>query len=561
MTLTDAQFNAATTLAPKVLCIAGAGSGKTRTLVERIRNALAAGADPNKVVVITFTNAAARELEGRLRSGEQVAPLGYCGTLHGYALRFIKQAGEAIGYGRTLSVITQEQSEQIIEAVVAELKWRGTNDEVDAALKLGAYVTRRNSNRRSLTKGEVVAQAYFRRLREGQMLDFDGILHAGLELLAMHGKQPDPLPTHLFVDEYQDSGDLDAEFYELVGATHKFVVGDPDQSIYGFRGGNVGNIVALARPGSGFEVHVLEENFRCGSAICDAAQRLVECNTGRPDKRTVSATGSVGQVGAGDYDNAMGERSGVAAMVGEALNSGIPASELAVLCRTNKLAKDFAMAFEAAGIQVATRRRAEKPNDWHRVTAFVSLLANPDNDTLALFHVEHSQGRVERMAAQMAALEAMQSVNEAVLHLPYDTKPGDVAAMASRSGVGGREALDELERVVASLPANAGLGDLAFALRREEFTEPEIGCGVTVTTMHAAKGREWGCVWLPGFEQGICPQARKDTNLEEERRLAYVAFTRAKQRLTLSYCRERLNPWTKKPEACEPSQFIGEAGL
>lgn len=558
MTLTSPQQRAVDDPSPEILCVAGAGSGKTRTLVARIQRLVAEGADPARIVAITFTNAAAAEMQKRLGD----VRLAYIGTLHGFALRLIKESGKAIGYGKQITVITKEQSESLLDRAAAECRFNGTDNLIVEAMKQGPFKIEAKAKARHLEKAEVVALQYFRTLKAGQMLDFDSILTAAQELLAVHEQQPAPLPTHLFVDEFQDSSDADCDIYELLDVPNKFFVGDSDQAIYGFRGGNVANILDHAKPGSGVAVHYLEKNFRCAESICEAAQYLIENNTKRAAKQTISATGQAGTVTVAQCKDAHCERQRIVIEVRTAISLGTAPSEIAVLTRTNRLANEFADILEASGVPVAKKKRQSRPEDWPRLASFVSLLANPDNDALALYHIGELFGADKRQEAQMKAGEAMQTVNESTLNLPYGAAPGEVAELASRAGVAGREALDKLDGIVSRLPNGAGLDDLTFAMSRDENHESEMGSGVTVTTAHSAKGREWTVVFLPSFEKGIFPTGRKDTDLEEERRLAYVAFTRAKEALHISHCEERVPAWgDRRPQPSEPSQFIKEAGL
>lgn len=557
MTLTEPQRLAVESQDAKILLLSGAGAGKSRVLCERIKRLVANGVDPKGIVAITYTVAAAKVMQERLEGIQ----LGYCSTLHSWCLRFIKQFGSAIGYGERITVITKEQSDNMVVRSILECRFKGTAKEVEYHLKDGMFALQSKAKRGHLDKAGIVAQTYFKTLREGQMLDFDGILFAALELLSVHDQKPSPMPSHLLVDEAQDGSDNDFDIYELSGIPSQFIVGDPRQAIFGFRGGRVENILGLAKPSSGFALFHLTQNFRCARSIVAAANTLIEHNTGLASLPMESATGKAGTVTVTQFQDPFTERNGVELQVRNAISRGISPCEIAVLCRTNRIAREFSDQFEAGGIPVAKKKRQSRPEDWSRLASFVALLSNPDNDALALHHIEQFHGKEARSHAQMTAFEAMKSVNDAVLGFAYTTLPKDVPELASRIGIG-REALDKLEEVVKTLPSGSLLDELTFAMSRDENHDGEMGEGVTVTTGHAAKGREWEVVFLPSFEQGIFPQCRKDSDIEEERRLAFVCFTRAKEFLHISHCDERVLPWgDKKPVECESSQFLKESDL
>lgn len=563
MNLTSNQQAAVDSTHPLILTLAGPGSGKTRTLVSRI-DRLVLNCPPQDIVCITFTNAVAKEIQNRVASngyreiGKPAFDLGYCGTLHGYCLRLIKAHGRQFGYGDRLTVLTQEQADEILKQTCASVKWKAET-EVREVLKRGMFALLADCKTRAFTKAESVANLYFRTLLAGQMLDFDGILHTAQRILQCTTFET-PLAEHLMVDEAQDGSDMDFTIYKYLPAVNKCFFADPDQSIYGFRGGNPAHVCRMVENPE-YEKHFLEANFRCGQVICQTAQRLIEVNTDRPKKQTVSETGTEGKAISRSFPNPLAERGAIAHAISEMVGGGENESDMAILCRTNAIARDFASFLEAQGIPVHKKKREAFPEDWKAIKNLIALLANPDNNALALFHVEHYQGLDAAKAAELKALTELKTVNAVALRLPYAVSPADCLPILAQNGAS-RDGLEMVQNVVNKLPAGAGIDELAFAICRDEFNDEEIGEGVTVTTMHAAKGREWKFVFLPSFEQGICPNQRKDSDIAEERRLAYVAFTRAKEYLFMSWCQERTPKWgPRTPAPCAPSQFIAEAGI
>jgi DNA helicase-2/ATP-dependent DNA helicase PcrA len=260
--------------------IAGPGSGKTRTLVEAIAKLIRDGTPSRAIAAVTFTNAAARELERRIQETffNNTLRLGYCGTLHGLLLRWIQATSD-----NRLSIADEQQTEAMLAESIARLRFTGTKEAVRELLMRGPQF----APGRSLTRTELVAADFWQTMQSAGLLDFDAILHRGLRLLrdGAAGREF----THLFVDETQDSGEMDALIYDAMPTPLKTFFGDSDQSVYGFRGGRPEYLMRLARSEASATFY-LRGNYRCGSAICAAANRLIENNTDRLDKWTVSAT-------------------------------------------------------------------------------------------------------------------------------------------------------------------------------------------------------------------------------------------------------------------------------
>lgn len=532
--------------APLILAVAGPGSGKTHTLCERIRRLLDGGARAEEMVVITFTNAAADEMLKRLSRGGDAPAFGYIGTLHGFILRQLRRKSSR------LSIIDEELRERIVKEVTAEMRWKGSAADVVKAIAKGPDAFKGTTPR----PAERIALAYFQRIAEAGMLDFDCVLHYGAEWV----KTADALPfKFLFVDEYQDSGPIDAFIYERIPIANKFFVGDPDQSIYSFRGGDVRFIRDMAADPLA-HVIFLQENYRCGAEICGCAQRLIQHNTGRVHKEMTSCTGTEGTV---EHWHKLTSHLHELMAIAKDLATATPERlrECAVLVRSNALVKHFADGLKQLGIPVKQRARTDAPPDWKRCRTLCALLANPDNDTVAHWWIATAKGEAVADGLRSEAARQMRSINS----LSYNLQPVDDLAAVPQSlarGGCGLASVEAVRKVIAGLPAGAGMLELNFALAaRGEPTEDD-GEGVTVSTIHGAKGREWNEVFLPAFEQGILPSTRA-ANLEEDRRLAFVAFTRARDRLVVSHADARPVAWSKRGDMADAdqSQFVAEARL
>lgn len=576
MNLTDSQARAVNSTSDIILVIAGAGSGKTRVLVLRIIRLLESGVSPKEIVAITFTNAAADEMRKRLdhwRPGTGDA-LGYIGTVHGYMLKLLREFGKTVGLGSVLTVIDETERESRIELIIEEMAFSGSYESVIEALKLGPFRIRQTQVR---TKAEDVAQAYFNKMIETCALDFDMILHFGAKLAETVWAQSLPnagarggMPNiigeakYLFVDEFQDSSDKETYFYALAKFAKKFVVGDPDQAIYSFRGGNVENILKLSRSDN-VETIMLLENFRSDFEIVNASNRLIGCNKNRVEKTCIHVSKEPGQTAFVSFSDDLTESAYIATDIRKNLGYQAPGvigdlDTFAVLCRTNPIARAVAARLESHGVQVSKKGIVRRPVDWRLTKQAINFLANPDDDNLAFHILAAAYGHSQADARRCSAHARLITINQAEGLCDYDTPPGAVTTFLARRLNIGVESRQLVSDAVSLLPMDATIGDLSLALAREEMRESSPSEGITVTTIHAAKGREWDHVYLPAWEEGTLPS--KNADVEEERRLAYVAITRARHRCIITTTKNRIfefGPRLGTPQ--KPSLFLSDLGL
>ena len=550
--LNDEQRAAVTTTAADAVVIAGPGSGKTRVLVARVLELIRRGAAPESIVIITYTNAAADEIRARLNIEKPDMPFGYCGTLHGYALRLLERYGGQIRWFTTnIVVMDEERAEAAFEEYAKALGFKGTK----AALE---------TSRRSLMDraglpqfvgvkpqgADLVVASWFANMLTTGAFDFDGILYWGVGLLRST-RRIQNVPSHpvnLLVDEAQDMANIDALFYAALPCISRFVVGDPDQAIFGFRGGNPSHVIGYANSPE-WATFKLEGNYRCGSDICEVANILIRHSAKRVPKLSISRTGFYGSVETCYVPSAAHEQK----VLAENIRNQDP-NQCAVLLRTNALVDDYAKALESYSIPIARRKERERPKDWRLCKAALTALANPENDAVMLWLIGLAYDSDAAKRARLAAAQARQGVNAVCVRLPAGVTPKTAPDHLAWLHVGpesialAREALDR----------SATIADALLLLAQEERVSVTTGEGVTVCTMHSAKGQEWETVYLPAFEQAIIPGRWKDVDIEEERRLVFVAVTRAKWRLILSGANERKpNQWATVAPA-ERSQFIGE---
>lgn len=588
---TPAQLTAINSNDPTILCLAGPGSGKTTVLISRIARLMNWGidetsperpnVDPKKIVALTFTNASARELEDRLNAswvaGENLgpigarSPLGYVGTLHGFALKMLKQHGGGIGYGERMSIISPESAATLLESKAKQIGCKTKLADLMKWKQKGIPATQISDGihppqRLRLCKEDLAVLAYYDELREAGIVDFDVMLeefHRLIWAVDLKG-----IFTHLFVDEVQDSGRLDWKIYKGLPIANKFLVGDPDQAIYSFRGGEVDQVLKFAKE-IGVTVIALEANFRSHEEICYSAQKLIAHNVDRFPKITFSIKGYGGAIYAyPEYFNEGEEIARVVRAIQVIRHDDGKLSEIAILTRQNALAREFTKALVAADIPVVQDERSDLPKDWPATRALIELMAQPHNDTLAFFYIvanKINKGMAPAEAFAFAhttrtqAAKAGMSINDFLLFIPTPLKWEDVTGQLFLHQHTLESTMIVVE-IARELPAGQReISDLALALgqTRERKEKPLEDTGVTVSTIHGAKGREWDTVFIAGLEDEITPGSRKNTNVEEERRLCYVAVTRARKVLHLLWSSSRLASWGAVVDHT-PSRFIKE---
>ncbi len=556
--------------ASNILCIAGAGSGKTATLVARIARLIHEGANPASMVVITYTNAAAREIQQRITSDHLTLnagaslkddnyKLGYVGTLHGFLLRLLTAQHQLVGLPSKLSVLDDDQKTGMLETIRDEMNSKASVKAIMPLLtRMDLIIGIKGAGR---TRDELVAVEYHARLRAAGLLDFDTILFYGCNLI---GSLDGWSYKFLFVDEFQDSANADANIYEAMPCANKFFVGDDSQAIYSFRGGNVGRMLSIAKgaPENGFAVFKLQTNYRCLSKICDAANRLISHNANRFPKLTLAAR----EGGEVSVERCSVEASELGFVLDEIENSinldSIHPQEIAVLCRTNAIAKTFADYLEARGIPIARKKFSENPPDWKIAKAFLTVLSNRYNDLAVYNYLLLASGRPAAEKLRQFSAVKMQALWEAAMPLLKDVGTMSPIASLATAGISAesRERIHDAARLM-SASGEWTINELLLFLNAQEETAATVGSGVAVKTAHSAKGTEYKIVFLVGFEEGYFPTNRKDSELEECRRLAYVSVTRAKEKLFISWCETRPKPFSRDTEQRKPSRFISESGL
>lgn len=573
---TAAQRAAVDSEHPQILCVAGPGAGKSTTLAARVDKLIERGSNPLKIAVITYTNKAAQSILEKIGR-----PIGFAGTEHGLGLRMLRKHGASLGYGERTGVIDDDAAADLLASKAQSMGCKTPLKKLVEMKKAGPSPWGRALH--DATKGQTLAvklyrmtpdelaiAAYYQDLRESGLVDFDLILVEFLRLILADDGAIEAEFTDLLVDEVQDCNATDWAIFRAFPAARKFFVGDPRQAIFGFRGGDVREMERFAcEPET--EVLHLTDNFRCGSNICAAANNLMEHHSGRYKYApTVSATGQTGDVDA--MATAENEGEEIAKVVRDICNTDAPPEAIAVLARTNAIANGFREGLKAAGIPVVEPPRSELPRDWGFARSIVELAVQPRNDTLAYFFLLARSKNASVLGDAVARdvihkLKVLATAAGKPLAPPELFAAGGpsiekIAAFMDAQGIS-RETRALVAKLARELPPGADLSDLALAMARGEPEQSAEGVGVTCTTLHDAKGREWDVVFLVGFEDEVIPGNRKSDGpeeIEEERRLAFVGITRARHRVVFTSSKTRRATWGRQElQPHTPSRFIGEA--
>jgi len=581
--LNEVQRRAVTTTTGPLLVLAGAGSGKTRVITHRIAWLIEhEGVAPWRILAVTFTNKAAAEMRARLEEmiGERSRDVAM-GTFHSLCVRMLRRDGEAIGLPREFAIYDADDQARVIKGFLKEDDLPATGS-TKPGLILGAISRAKNDG---LTPDQMEDQAvthherliaglarrYAAELKRLEALDFDDLLIEGLRLLQEAPAVAERYRTkwqYLHVDEYQDTNRIQYAWIRELAAGHGnlCVVGDDDQSIYSWRGADIRNILDFERDWPKAEVIALEQNYRSTQSILDAAHGVVSNNRGRKAKKLwTDQSGGLPIPVYGGFD-AEDEAAWIvrrleehaAPRQGRGGSDAEPAESyggMAILYRTNAQSRAIEEALLRASIPY---QLAPDGVPFGRVIAAAGRGEVPGIAPKARKALAEVDGMISRLRGRLALIElpelldAVYSETGLRAHLANEGVEGEErwANLLELRGIAGRflelEPLDALDRFIEET-----------ALVADQDSIEDESERVTLITMHAAKGLEWPTVFISGLTEGLFPHSRAlmdEEQMEEERRLCYVAITRAKRRLTLTYAIRR--GWGDGEGV--PSRFLAE---
>ena len=640
--LNPQQRQAAETINGPVLILAGAGTGKTRVIIYRIAHLIAKGVAPENILAVTFTNKAAREMQERinkllpnlnakLRDGEPPKRPTIC-TFHSLCVRILRSHIERLGYKRNFVIYDESEQLAAVKKILSSISAKGEKTDPFAILALLSKF--KNGGERSAAFADPSVRAlaehirtrYESALRACNAVDFDDLILLTLRLFT---EFPDVLDAcrakyrYVMADEYQDTNATQFQLIHALTLKHRnlCVVGDDDQSIYGWRGAEIANLLDLEKHYPEVKIVKLEQNYRSTNTILTAANALIKNNTRRRAKSLWSQKGQGTKILLRACDN---EEMEATEMVGQIefarMAHRISWKENAILFRTNIQSRPIETALRKAGVRyhLIGGQSFFDRREIRDFLAYLKMFINPHDD-ISLLRIANMPARglsdvtMERLLAasqerhcsvfaamknplvavtfQKRTQECIEAfvgfiertratlANEMVKHEPnvlqmWSDKFLDESGYLhelrrqEKDAEAGDARVRNLRELTAALDGSNAAGKALFE-RLEEFLEnitldsdredeEEKGDVVTLITMHSCKGLEFPRVFIVGLEDGLLPHTRSTTEgtLDEERRLFYVAVTRAMLSLTISHCASRKKYGQLLP--CHPSRFLKE---
>ncbi len=622
--LNPAQREAVLHTEGPVLVVAGAGSGKTRVLTRRIAHLLGAvGVKPPEILAITFTNKAAGEM--RERVGDLVGPparAAWVMTFHSACGRILRREAQRLGYRSNFTIYDQADQIRLVKRCLEELERdpkrftpRGIHSQISNA-KNTLVSPEDYGERVASFYDQTVAEVYDlyqRRLFASNAVDFDDMLFLTVDVLERFPEAREKWQEafrYVLVDEYQDTNHAQYRLLQLLAQQHRnvFAVGDPDQSIYGFRGADIRNVLEFEHDFPGSYTIALEQNYRSTQHILDAANGVITHNRERKEKNLWSELGDGDPVRVIEVEDEHAEARYVAAEIALLVEEGFSGSEVAVFYRTNAQSRvlEDVLVRQGVAYQVIGGPRFYERAEIKDLVAYLQVLDNP-YDAVSLLRIANrprrgigdtSLARLQTWAdqreislweataeAEMAgvgaapqkALKAFRGTIESLTSAAMELEvPELIEEVLARSGY--MESL-EAERTIEAQGRIENLQELVSVARewREKTQDTTLsaflqeislysdqdeirgdGSLVTLMTLHNAKGLEFRAVYLIGMEEGIFPHSRsiEEQGIEEERRLCYVGMTRARERLTLLHASSRMLYGGRNHNL--PSRFLDE---
>ncbi|MGM0623195.1 MAG: ATP-dependent helicase [Campylobacterota bacterium] len=617
--LNEAQLEASKHIDGPMLILAGAGSGKTKTITARLAYLLSLGIDPADTLTLTFTNKAANEMRQRaldMIDNDSIYPPLLC-TFHKFGLMFLKFHIHRLNRKNSFVIIDSDDRKRIVKTIMKNLKIdiplsfvttvisNHKNHLIDPAL---AQEKAEMPNYKKATK---IYEAYEQWLQTNNLVDFDDLLVLPYKILRDNDdicEQTSKKYKYIMVDEYQDTNDIQFKLLQKLCSTHDnlCVVGDDDQSIYGWRGANVKNILEFHEHFEGTKIVKLQTNYRSTDQILNVSNQLIEHNRNRLGKTLQSHIGGGEDVRLLESMDENIEANKIAKEVREFILQGEDPQEIAVLYRVNALSRSLEEGLNKEGVpyQLIGGVRFYERAEIKDIICYLRIIANSSDDfsfkrvinkpkrsigAKTIEKLEFSKGELsfydflnesslkdlEKLTSKKAA-KAMKEFIDAVQLCK------DEADKAIYNLIDTFESSIKLKEFYTTLPDGRDRIlniDEFYGLFRDSITKnPSIsldeflheislqsdqdqisGEQISIMSIHASKGLEFNRVYVIGCEEEFFPLLGEDCNIEEERRLAYVAMTRAKRHLIMSTADSRFHRGRRKH--LKKSRFLKECGL
>ena len=598
--LNDKQKEAASQIDGSILILAGAGSGKTRTITYRIAHMIEnVGISPYSILAVTFTNKAAKEMRERVEElvGD-IAKACTISTFHSFGMRLLRMYAKEVGYNSNFTIYDTDDQKRMVKAILKgqNLSLNGVKlterDIVSMISKIKEQI--KTLDEYSVMNKQIVEvyDKYNKVLLESNAMDFSDILLNTYKLL----QKPEILEKvqnkykYIMIDEYQDTNNLQYKIIDLIArkSSNLCVVGDENQSIYGFRGANILNILNFENNYNNAKIIKLEENYRSTTTILDAANELIKNNKSSKDKKLWTQNGKGDLIKVLACDNARDEVSRIIEIIKENHQNGIAYRDMTILYRTNAQSRLFEEGFLRYNIPhkvfggISFYSRAEIKD----IIAYLSIIVNPQDELNlqriinvpkrkvgekgiekiityarennlnlleALSHIKEISGltvvgkekllemydiikELKDLSYTETASYIVQTLIDKIKYIDYIKENYSDAEARIENIDEFKNSILELENVVGELRLNEYLENVSLISATDDLEEKSDY--VKLMTIHNSKGLEFPIVFLVGFENEIFPGSRamfEEKEMEEERRLCYVALTRAEKKLYLSH--------------------------
>ena len=616
--LNQAQQDAVKHIDGPLLILAGAGSGKTKTLTTRLAYLIAeVGIDPLNTLTLTFTNKAASEMRTRasqLIPASSAMPL-LC-TFHKFGLLFLKFNIEKLGRANNFVIIDTDDRKKILKRIAKEHKIDLNISFISS--EISKYKNTLLTAEEILKKAELpdyrkiatIYKDYQAEITENNLVDFDDLLMLTYQILEQDEalrKETSERYQYIMVDEYQDTNELQFKLLELLASEHNnlCVVGDDDQSIYGWRGANIRNILEFSERFKNCKTVKLEINYRSTTPILKAANELIEHNSQRIGKNLTSFKGDGEKVKLLHSLDESLESRGIAKEIQSLLDKGVSSDEIAVLYRINALSRSLEEGFTKEGLpfKLLGGMRFYDRAEIKDMISYFRVFANPHDD----FSIERIINKPKRAIGKVTFDKLKKAAYESQCSIFTFIKEHDVTSVVSKKAaasliefvehiellkseiehslhnfielfedtigmkkyyaamVDGTERVQNIDEFIGffreaitntpDLALDVFLNDISLQSEQDNI-DPNA---ITIMSIHASKGLEFEHLYVIGLEEEFFPLLGDGCNMEEERRLGYVAITRAKSDLTLCYVDSRFYKGQRK--RIDKSRFLGEAGL
>ncbi len=615
--LNESQSDAVKQIEGPVLILAGAGSGKTTTIISRLAYLIEViGIPASSTLTLTFTNKAAKEMKERsleMMSTNAYPPL-LC-TFHKFGLLFLKFNIHLLNRENNFVVIDTDDKKRIIKKINSELPTALIASEISRYKNSlmspdDAYKQAELFNYKQIAE---VFREYEKYLNENNLVDFDDLIALTYKLLDENPQLAELTSKkyqYIMIDEYQDTNELQLKLLEKLCASHNnlCVVGDDDQSIYGWRGAHIRNIMEFDQDFTGAKVFKLEENYRSRSPILKVANALIEHNRSRLGKKLIPTRGGGEEVTVLNSNDENEEARKIATKINRLLDAGVKANSIAVLYRVNVLSRSIEEGLNRASIayKLVGGLRFYDRAEIKDLISYIRVITNFHDDfsfKRIVNKPKRGLGKASVEKLELAAHASTKSIFEYIKDVPLEELESlvrkknagtlkkfvadikDVSIVSRESTYNFIDILeetfylkdiykgmqDESERIqnmdefyglfrdfVKNFP-EASLDEFLNELTLQSEQDQVEGESIYMMSIHASKGLEFEHVFIIGLEEGFLPLVGDGSDLEEERRLGYVSFTRAKDSLTLSHASSRF--YKGRRSDLQKSRFFNEAGL